>query len=460
MVLTSKQQAELNAALIEYLAFKGLKGTVESFSKETGTPIPAGGASNDPLDGRKVGALERKWMAVLRLQKQVLDLERTVERMKEEASSSSSFGPRRSSSAVGSSSSASGRSGLPRAPAQFLLQGHRGAVTAIAVHPIFTQVASASEDATIRLWDFESGEYERALKGHTNVVQDLAYNAKGTVLASCSADMTIKLFDLSSFSCFKTLQGHEHSVTGLRFLPSDDFLVSASRDKTIRVWSLETTYCVQVVAAHSDWVRRVAVAAHLIASGSSDHSVRVWNATDPSKVQLVADLRGHSHVVEAVAFAPASLTQLGSVKASDGKTPEEIEASQTEPSSSSYSSSSTTSSSSSTNSNLTVPSFVASASRDKTIKIWHIRTGRCISTLSGHSNWVREIAFHPNGTHLFSVSDDKSIKIWDIVQERCIRTIEDAHGHFVSSAALVDGPELKLITGGVDNVLRIWPSSN
>ena len=38
-------------------------------------------------------------------------------------------------------------------------------------HPIFTNMISASEDASIKLWDFETGDYERTLKGHTDSVQ-------------------------------------------------------------------------------------------------------------------------------------------------------------------------------------------------------------------------------------------------------------------------------------------------
>ena len=38
-------------------------------------------------------------------------------------------------------------------------------------HPIFTTMISASEDASIKLWDFETGDYERTLKGHTDSVQ-------------------------------------------------------------------------------------------------------------------------------------------------------------------------------------------------------------------------------------------------------------------------------------------------
>lgn len=43
-------------------------------------------------------------------------------------------------------------------------------------------MVSSSEDGTIKVWDFETGEYERTLKGHTDSVQDIAFDAQGKVL--------------------------------------------------------------------------------------------------------------------------------------------------------------------------------------------------------------------------------------------------------------------------------------
>ena len=43
---------------------------------------------------------------------------------------------------------------------------------------------SASEDATVKVWDFETGDFERTLKGHTDSVQDLAFDGQGKVLAT------------------------------------------------------------------------------------------------------------------------------------------------------------------------------------------------------------------------------------------------------------------------------------
>jgi platelet-activating factor acetylhydrolase IB subunit alpha len=56
------------------------------------------------------------------------------------------------------------------------MQGHRAKITKIVLHPFYNIAASASEDATIRLWDFEQGEHERTLKGHSGIVKFLAFH--------------------------------------------------------------------------------------------------------------------------------------------------------------------------------------------------------------------------------------------------------------------------------------------
>lgn len=103
-------------------------------------------------------------------------------------------------------------------------------------------MVSASEDATIKVWDFETGEYERTLKGHTDSVQDIAFDVHGKMLASCSADLSIKLWDFQqTFECIKTMHGHDHNVSSVAFIPpSCDYLLSASRDKTIKMWEVGT----------------------------------------------------------------------------------------------------------------------------------------------------------------------------------------------------------------------------
>ena len=73
------------------------------------------------------------------------------------------------------------------------------------MHPIYSIVATASEDASIKLWDYEQGELEHTMKSHTGIVSYIAFHPNGKILASCSTDMTIKLWNLDSHSVYKTL---------------------------------------------------------------------------------------------------------------------------------------------------------------------------------------------------------------------------------------------------------------
>lgn len=58
-----------------------------------------------------------------------------------------------------------------------------------------------------KVWDYETGDFERTLKGHTDSVQDISFDQTGKLLASCSADMTIKLWDFQGFECIRTMHG-------------------------------------------------------------------------------------------------------------------------------------------------------------------------------------------------------------------------------------------------------------
>ena len=125
-------------------------------------------------------------------------------------------------------------------------------------------------------------------------------------------------------------------------------------------------------------------------------------------------MREHEHVVECVAWAPESAT-----------------AAIQEATALAASSSNSAPSENHKKSNLTGP-FLASGSRDKTIKIWDVSTGLCVLTLTGHDNWVRGLVFHPGGKYLLSAADDKTLRVWDLRHRRCLKTLE-AHQHFCTS---------------------------
>jgi centriolar protein POC1 len=79
-------------------------------------------------------------------------------------------------------------------PQKFL--GHKGAVYDVAVNPNGSQIASASKDNTIRLWNNNAEAFSYILKGHSAPVKSIQFNADGQYLLSASDDKTIKMWSV------------------------------------------------------------------------------------------------------------------------------------------------------------------------------------------------------------------------------------------------------------------------
>lgn len=84
--------------------------------------------------------------------------------------------------------------------------------------------------------------------------------------------------------------------------------------------------------------------------------------------------------------------------------------------------------------------LLASASRDRSIRIWDVTTGYCLRTLRGHADWVRSLAPSPDGRWLLSSSSDQTARLWDLTQPSdnlaMKQTFADAHAHVVECCAI------------------------
>ncbi|MEH2168334.1 MAG: ribosome assembly protein 4, partial [Nostoc sp.] len=78
------------------------------------------------------------------------------------------------------------------------LEGHNSPVNSVTYSPNGQQLASASADKTIKIWDVSSGKLLKTLTGHSSPVNSVTYSPNGQQLASASADKTIKIWDVSS----------------------------------------------------------------------------------------------------------------------------------------------------------------------------------------------------------------------------------------------------------------------
>lgn len=98
---------------------------------------------------------------------------------------------------------------------------------------------------------------------------------------------------------------------------------------------------------------------------------------------------------------------------------------------------------------------LASASDDKTIRLWDLQTAKEQATLYGHTHFVKTIAFHPqNHTLLVSGSRDRTIKLWDLTTRNLVQTLV-GHKHTVNGVLFSPDGNL-LASGGSDKQVKLW----
>lgn len=113
-------------------------------------------------------------------------------------------------------------------------------MTDVAFSPGGQQLATATVDGPVWLWDLAAGEPIAILEGHSKPVRAVAFSPNGTQLGSASDDTTVRIWNTTDGKPTSTLEGHTGPVTAMAFAPDATQLASASSDGTVRLWSTAT----------------------------------------------------------------------------------------------------------------------------------------------------------------------------------------------------------------------------
>ena len=97
---------------------------------------------------------------------------------------------------------------------------------------------------------------------------------------------------------------------------------------------------------------------------------------------------------------------------------------------------------------------VATASYDGTARIWEAETGSELAALRGHEGWVWDVAWSPDGRRIATASGDRTARVWDTETATELATL---HGHEHGVRGVAWSPDgQRIATASGDRTARVW----
>ena len=218
----------------------------------------------------------------------------------------------------------------------------------------------------------------------------------------------VHIWNFESQTLIKSFEVCDLPVRAAAFVPRKNWIMTGSDDMHLRCYNYNTLERVHQFEAHSDYIRSIAVhpTQPFILTSSDDMLIKLWDWE--KKWSCTQVFEGHTHYVMQIVINPK-----------DNNT-------------------------------------FASASLDRTVKVWQLGSPTPNFTLEGHEKGVNCVDYYSGGDkpYLISGADDRLIKIWDYQNKTCVQTLE---GHAQNVSAVRFHPELPIIlTGSEDGTVRVW----
>ena len=101
-------------------------------------------------------------------------------------------------------------------------------------------IVCGSDDFQLRVLNYNTSEKVANFEAHPDYIRSIAVHPSLPYVLTASDDMTIKLWDFEQgWKCIRTFEGHAHYVMSVAFNPKDaNTFASACLDRTVRVWNL------------------------------------------------------------------------------------------------------------------------------------------------------------------------------------------------------------------------------
>ncbi|XP_028759833.1 transcriptional corepressor LEUNIG_HOMOLOG isoform X5 [Neltuma alba] len=262
-------------------------------------------------------------------------------------------------------------------------------------------LASAGHDKKVFLWNMETLQTESTTDEHTLIITDVRFRPNSSQLATSSFDTTVRLWDAAdpNYFCLQTYTGHTSHVMSLDFHPKkNDLFCSCDANSEIRFWNISQYSCTRVSKGGSTQVRFQPRTGHYLAAAAGN----VVSLYDVETDRLVRSLQGHTADVHSVCWdtngeylASVSQESVRVWSLTSGECIHELTSGNIFHSCVFHPSYSTL---------LVIGGY-------QSLELWNMAENRCM-TIAAHECVISALAQSPVSGMVASASHDKSVKIW------------------------------------------------
>jgi WD40 repeat protein len=336
------------------------------------------------------------------------------------------------------------------------LTGHAGAVWSVTFRPDGRRLASCGMDQTVREWDAATGQEVRRLKGHTDGLWSVAYDNAGRRLASAGMDGAVRLWDAEASQEPLSFRPEDAGIQDVAFTPDSRRILAADGQGSVKardagsgeeVRTLKDRGDIPFAAVLSPDGRQFAIRTSKPLGAGGYLELQVFDAQSAKRtLSLDADFTGSTPVLWSADGGRLVTANGEIVRVWDARSGEQLRLFQRGgPSRLACSPDGRR--------------IVAGYGADGWMWVEDAADGQHASKWQGHSEMVMAVAFSPDGQRFASASCDRTAKVWDTTSGKPVLALT-LMGHTASVESVVFSPDgRRLASSGQDQTVKVWDAA-
>ncbi|KAI6202597.1 WD40 repeat and Coatomer domain containing protein [Aphelenchoides besseyi] len=283
-------------------------------------------------------------------------------------------------------------------------------IKSVDLHPTEPWMLVSLYNGNVHIWNYDNQQLVKSFEVCDLPVRAAKFVPRKNWIITGSDDMFVRVYNYNTLERVHQFEAHSDYLRSIAVHPTQPFVLTSSDDMQIKLWDWDNKW--QMKQNFEGLFTSNSGICRTIQRSSVQKMTRLFNKHEHffliAIISINFSLSGHTHYVMQLVVNPK-----------DNNT-------------------------------------FATASLDKTIKVWQFGSPVPNFTLEGHTKGVNCVDYYHGGDkpYIISGADDHLVKIWDYQNKTCVATL-DGHSHNISAVCF--HPELPIIiTGSEDSTVRIW----